>query len=270
MTSPLDHEEIQSLLGAFALDAVDPDEARAVEEHLATCPRCRAEVDTYVEVAGALGNSVEPVPGQLWDRIALGVQTSGRGPVREELEATDLARIVTGNDELAEARRRRAKAASSLRQRALVVVASAAAVLAVVFGLQLGSANHNLDSTRAALAAKGDGAAVTAALQTPGHQVVDLRSTRGVRLARFVLLPDGQGYLVSSSLSRLPRDETYQLWGKIEGQPISLALLGNDPSRGGFTVASATPSTLMVTIEPSGGVTTPDRAPLASGNVTRA
>ncbi len=32
------HHEIEELLGAYALDAVDADEARLVEDHLADCP----------------------------------------------------------------------------------------------------------------------------------------------------------------------------------------------------------------------------------------
>ena len=32
-------------LALYALDALDPDEARAVEAHLAGCPSCRAELD---------------------------------------------------------------------------------------------------------------------------------------------------------------------------------------------------------------------------------
>ena len=49
--SPLTHEDIQELLGAYALHAVDPDEAELVERHLETCPRCRAEVEGHREVA---------------------------------------------------------------------------------------------------------------------------------------------------------------------------------------------------------------------------
>ena len=147
-------------------------------------------------------------------------------------------------------------------------LAVAAAVLAVVFGVELQSANHNLASTRSALAAKGDTAAVSAALATPGHQLIEMRSRQGSVVAEFVLLANGQRLLVSSSMPPLPRDETYQLWGKIEGQPISLALLGNRPAHAGFTVASATPSSLLVTVEPAGGVTTPDRSPLAIGTVS--
>ena len=72
------HVEIEELLGAYALDAVDEDERREVEEHLATCPRCRGEVAAHREVAAMLGNATGEgpavAPENLWDRIAASLQ----------------------------------------------------------------------------------------------------------------------------------------------------------------------------------------------------
>jgi anti-sigma factor RsiW len=34
----MNHDDLQSLLGAYALDALDPEEVAAVEEHLARVP----------------------------------------------------------------------------------------------------------------------------------------------------------------------------------------------------------------------------------------
>src|SRR5277367_4973852 len=76
----MSHDEAGDLLGAYALDAVDGDEYAELEEHLDTCPRCRAELDSLREVAAAMGNSVEPVPEGLWSQIAL------RLPDRQEDE----------------------------------------------------------------------------------------------------------------------------------------------------------------------------------------
>ena len=65
------HHEIEELLGAYALDAVDAEEARVVEEHLLVCPRCRAEVAEHREVAALLTSGTsEPVPDGVWNRIA--------------------------------------------------------------------------------------------------------------------------------------------------------------------------------------------------------
>ena len=49
------HEESIEFLATYALDAVEGEEREAVEEHLAECPRCRAELDAFREVTTALG-----------------------------------------------------------------------------------------------------------------------------------------------------------------------------------------------------------------------
>ena len=41
-----------------------------------------------------------------------------------------------------------------------------------------------------------------------------------------MVLPDGRGYLVQSDLPSLSAKETYQLWGVVGGQPISIGILG--------------------------------------------
>ena len=69
MNVELTHEEIQELLGAFALDAVDGDEAEAIELHLRECPRCRAEVTEQREVAALLAHTGATAPEGVWVRI---------------------------------------------------------------------------------------------------------------------------------------------------------------------------------------------------------
>jgi anti-sigma factor RsiW len=46
----MDPETLHGLTAAYALDALDPEERDAFEEHLAGCERCRVEV---AELAGA-------------------------------------------------------------------------------------------------------------------------------------------------------------------------------------------------------------------------
>jgi anti-sigma-K factor RskA len=97
---------------------------------------------------------------------------------------------------------------------------------------------------------------------------VDLDTPSHVQLARFVVLPDGRGYLVSSSAPTLSADQTYQLWGIVGKEPISLGLLGDSPRQAAFTMAGATrPSQLSITAEPSGGSVSPTGPILATGTV---
>jgi hypothetical protein len=272
------HADVREMLGAYALDAVDRADATLVTQHLAECPRCLGELDALREIACAIGTMVEPVPPQLWDRIAEHMDDSLRASFpadRLELNSNRWSGAQSAGSEgsvrstRADHRRRAHEDRGHVRAVRVATSALGIAAAVVVALLLAGwsSANSRVSRLDEALAAKGDAAAVSAAVQVPGHKVVDLRSVEGRQAGQLVLLPGGRGYLVSSTMPALPGDETYQLWGLIDGQPISLGLLGSHPSQAAFTVSAASPSQFMVTIEPVGGVTTPDRGPIATGVV---
>jgi anti-sigma-K factor RskA len=262
----ISHEEASDLLGAYALHAVDADEVIQVEEHLDTCPRCRAELDGLREVAGALGNSVAESPDGLWSGIV------SRLPERQEGEeqVPPMPRL-SGQDPSPF----RAPATTPATRRqpgrgAVATVAAfavAAAAVAVVLGIGLVQANHKVSNLQAA-AGHQAGATVAAALATPGHQVIDLDSATNRQLAEFVVVPDRRGFLVSSHLPKLESGHTYQLWGIGGTQPISLGLLGASPRQATFTMAgSVQPMQLSITAEPAGGSVAPTGAVVASGTV---
>ena len=46
--------DVHDLTAAYALDALDPEEERSYEQHLAGCERCREELASFSEVAGSL------------------------------------------------------------------------------------------------------------------------------------------------------------------------------------------------------------------------
>ena len=287
MSSPIsDHpDHPDDLLAPYALDAVDPHEAAAVRHHLQQCPRCRAEVDGYLETAAALGTmpvvALEtPPPAALWDRIAAGLGDRVAEPPDEPQFLRDLRshrpavpEAPAGDQppvDLPAAPVLITAARASHRRQAArwatAAVAVAATVVAVVLGVNLSQTNHQLHQTRDALAAAPAGA--QAALQEPGHRVVSLDSPTGAQLAEFVIAPDGRGYMVSSSMPSLSGNHTYQLWGIFGGRPISLGLMGTSPHQATFTVASsATPSALAVTVEPAAGAVAPTETPVASGAV---
>ena len=101
---------------------------------------------------------------------------------------------------------------------------------------------------------------------SPGHKIVNLESTSHAKLAQFVIVPGGRGYLVSSSLPGLSSGKTYQLWGLIGNQPISLGLMGTSPNQSTFTMAgNQNPERLSITVEPSGGSVVPTGPIVASG-----
>ena len=86
--TPRSHVEIEELLGAYALDAVEADEREAIEEHLRSCPRCRAEVDAGREVAAGLAQTGAPAPPELWERIAATLEGDAPPPLRAVPDAS--------------------------------------------------------------------------------------------------------------------------------------------------------------------------------------
>lgn len=55
-------EEIHTLIGAYALDALEPDEREAFERHLDDCPECREEATGLAEAAAEWGESLAATP----------------------------------------------------------------------------------------------------------------------------------------------------------------------------------------------------------------
>jgi anti-sigma factor RsiW len=255
----MSHEQASELLGAYALDAVDGEELTELEHHLDECPRCRAELDSLREVAGALGTGVETVPEGLWSSIA------SRLPERPHEETPPpMPRLVRSGRSPAEgaSRRRRGRVAVAT----LAAVAVALVAVAAVLGVGLINANDRADNLQQT--ATGRSSTVTAALQTPGHRVVSLRDGKHMLAVQFVVVPDGRGYLLASHLPALASGKTYQLWGIVGSQAISLGLLGPHPGEATFTMAGARrPSSLALTAEPAGGTAGPTGPILAMGAV---
>ena len=238
--SPLTHEDVQELLGAYALHAVDPEEVALVEEHLESCPRCRAEVEGHREVATLLGNSGGDAPDGLWDRIASQLEESPP-PLRLEVQG--------GATVTPLAPRRRATS------RVVVAALGAAAALAIaVLGAQVVRQQDRLDGMESALEETTLQAAANQAFDDPAGTKLQLQSSDGAVSARAVVLPDGSGFLMAHELPGLDEDRTYQLWGDSgEGALVSLGLLGTDPTTIAFHAGSDV-AALAITAEEAGGV----------------
>lgn len=251
----MNHAEIESFLGAYALDALDPSEADVVTRHLEECPRCRAEVSAHLETVALLGNLGAEAPPGLWDRIA-GDIAGGR----EEAPplVTPLARPG-----------RAVRPRSSGPRRMATVLLAAAAVVIALLAVDVVRLDRRVSRMQTAISAGGNERAAAAVLLSPDHRDVRLLSTDGQVKAEVVVAQNGDGYVVATNLPPLAGGRTYQLWGLAGGRVVSLGLLGGDPRLAGFRIDGAV-SQLMVTAEPSGGVVVPDGAVLVQGEVASA
>ncbi len=62
------HEDMRDLVPAYAVDALEPEEARAFEAHLQECEDCQEEVTRLQEVAAQLATGVAAVEPPPWLR----------------------------------------------------------------------------------------------------------------------------------------------------------------------------------------------------------
>lgn len=227
------HDEIDELLGAFALDAVDDDERREIEAYLEVSPRARAEVQAHREVATMLAFGGSSAPEGLWDRIAGALEAAPPAP------GPELAKVLP----ITSRRRRWSTAGTALAAAAAAVVATV--VVAEVVRDDRGRTEQSAPSAIAQAfgEAWSDPAARKARLVADGVE----------GSADVVIEPDGIGFVSASQLPELPEERTYQLWGVVEDRVISLGVLGNRPDIEPFTVDDQ-PTVLVITQEVAGGV----------------
>lgn len=233
-------EEIEELLGAYALDAVDEDERQEIETYLQTNPRARAEVQEYREVASMLAFGGADAPEGVWDRIvaALEEPPPPLQLVRPEAVRAEPARPT---------RRPRTRWWGPLAIAAALVVA---AVLVV----------RDDDGSVGDLRALAQ-----SAIDDPGARRVELKAPDGSVVTTAVVV-DGKGYLFGDSLRRLDPDSTWQLWGVRGGEAISLGVLGSEPSVVAFSTQGPFEA-LALTVERRGGVPASSQLPAAVGTL---
>jgi anti-sigma factor RsiW len=170
-----DHE----LTAAYALDALDGDDRERYETHLATCDRCRAELQGFWRVSGALAHAA-----------------GGPAPPPELRE-----RILSA----ARAERPNVVPFRPRRSGALATVAAAAAVALLAVGAWGVSVSRELDDAERELAVLSDPEARTFAADGDA--------------ARLVVARDGDAALVVRSLPPAPAGKDYEIWVLDGGTP---------------------------------------------------
>jgi putative zinc finger protein len=116
-------EHLRSAIGAYALEALDPDEAAEVRRHLEVCPQCAAEHDDLASLPGLLS-------------LAAGAEEAVNKPLPEAFEERLLDAFARDH---AASPRRRLRWSLPRRRRLAAAALGVAAVAAAVVGLQVGS-----------------------------------------------------------------------------------------------------------------------------------
>jgi anti-sigma-K factor RskA/putative zinc finger protein len=220
--------DLHDLTAAYALDALDEEELRAYEEHLASCERCREELAELAVPATALAYGVESPapPAALRDRIL-------------ETARAERPNVVP------------------LRPRVLWTtgtLAAAAACAAIGVGIWATSLSRSLDRERSAARR------VSSVVADPAAQRVSLSNGHG----SLYVAPTGTAALALARLKPAPHGKTYEAWVADGGRPRRAGTFGGGGAAKVVTLDRrvTSGSRVMVTIERAGGVSVPTGAPL--------
>ena len=255
MSTDRPDDDVRSLLGAYALDAVDDVERRAVERLLERDPAAAAEVASLRAAAAELGGAVAaaPPPGL---RAAVLAEVA-RTPQAPPLPATS-ASSASSAPSASSARDPRSRGARSRRpvaRRATALVAAAAAVALVLPGVAVWR------SVERAQAAEERAEVLAEALTDPGATLVRADVTGGGHAV--AVLADDRAVLLAEDLPALTGDRVYQVWAVGAEAPRPAGFL--DPDDGAALVLAEgyrAGEAVAVSVEPRGGSAAPTTDPV--------
>jgi anti-sigma-K factor RskA len=234
-------QDTHALSGAYALDALSPEEAGRFERHLEGCDPCRVEVREFREVAAQLGaRAAETPPASLREKVLTHADRTRQEPPPGGTGSVEGARV------------------TPLRRRWVGFLAAAAFVLVAGVAVLQPALDRDEEPAIPALAA-------------PVAQVFEAEDVR----AETVEVADGGVLRVAVSREQdrmavdaraLPDpggDQVYQLWTGRDGRMTSAGVL--DPEATGAAMAMPEAGvTLNVTIEPAGGSEQPTSTPIVT------
>jgi anti-sigma-K factor RskA len=190
---PMDHAAVDELGAAWALGALEPDEARAVREHLATCTQPHAELRALLGVEEVLAMSLDPIEPS----------PALRERVMASIERTAQARAPVERPPRAPEPRERSGWLDWLSPRVARPLALAAVVAVVAVGAWGVTLQSQLAERDRALRAVADAIAA-------GETAFRVEGTAG---RGYVVDTPGSGAaLVVTDLAALPANRIYELW----------------------------------------------------------
>jgi anti-sigma-K factor RskA len=255
------HEQVLDLAAGFVLGALEPDEERAVREHLATCSLPHDELAELGAVVSTLAVAVEQVepPPSLRDRVmaaaARDLESRGSGAAQPSVRPSPLAAVPGARRAV-----RPARLGWALGLAAVLVIAA------------LGAWNVTLRSDLDAAAAYRQHVeqVLTAAARQGSHSAI-LRSDANPAIGGLaVVASDGSVQVVMRGLAPTTGRSVYEAWviaGENAPVPIGSFTVGSDGT--GYLTASGAPAaagiTVALTLEAGPGATTPTPPIISAG-----
>jgi anti-sigma-K factor RskA len=248
------HEE---LLPAYALGAVDGEDLREIEVHLATgCAECRRQLDLWQGDLEELAASVEPVaPSDMARRRIQRLAGGGEAaaPVRSRSGSRWMAILAAASLLIA--------AVSGWRQTRLGEDLERVGAERDRLARQVSEMNQQTGLARAEAQRMAESLAI---MTSPGARCIHLAGLGSTPTAvghAFVDTRQGEAVFFALGLPVLESGKTYQLWWIQGGKPVSAGIFNVDEQGTGRVQVESAPQgatdAWAVTVEPAGGVPQP-------------
>lgn len=238
--------DLHTLTGAYALDAVSPEECAEFEEHLEDCVACAQEVRELREIAARMGASeaMQPPP-HLKALIVAAGDNQSQLPPRIEPPSGE-----PQNQFVARSKRR------NWQPRLLAAAAAAVLIGGAVIGVS------HLDREPESNLAAG----VTRVFKAEDANTKTMTTRNGGKTYRISVATSpsrGEMAVDTDELPELSGNQVYQLWS-IAGDRYESAAVLNDPKTGAAMAMPSPGVKVAITIEPGGGSEQPTTDPIVS------
>ena len=244
MTSTTD---VHTLSGAYALDALDEQEAADFREHLSGCDSCCQEVRELRDAAARMGavETIQPPP-ELRARVLAAADRTPQVPPVPRSEEPSVVTPMVRPDGATGRRRGRRWDRLALAAAAVLVVGGGAAGITQVLGDS--ESGQLTDADRV--------------FQAEDARTLDEPTMNGGEL--IVAISDERGEMAvdTSELPELEDGRVYQLWTiGADDAAVSVGVIEAPGEKAAMRLPPEG-STVALTIEPAGGSETPTKAPI--------
>ena len=266
----MEHQDYQELLALHALNALDASDARSLEQHLAGCNACRAEMIELRDASALLAHAATPVAPRAEVRDQILAKARSEQPARQS--DNTLAQVV--------AMPRRTRLSPNVLRLAAAVAFVALLVGVIVLwrrdvksrqeiarlSRQLNAEQRELARDRDVLARQREALAL---LNSPTAKKMELAGTQAAQTARGTFVYDqktGRAILMAEGLPATPADKAYELWFIPKGHsPMAGRIFTIDASGHAMLPEQMPPeamesAVIAITLEPKKGSAVPTGA----------
>ncbi|QGK69080.1 anti-sigma factor [Allosaccharopolyspora coralli] len=247
------------LTGAYAVDALSPEERREFERHMSDCPECAEEISELQATAARLGATAATTPPEsLKSRVLSEVATTRQAPPTEREEPRPEATVT------------RIPTRAAWGTRLAVAAAVLGVALAGVFGaIAYDSHQQRTVAEQQMQDVRERGATMTEIMEAPDAETLTA-SEGGLRATTVLSDGIGKAMFLGNEVTPPPEGSVYQLWFIGEYGYESAGLLQQDPSGSLDPLIAQLPAetqAMGVTVEPTGGSPQPTTNPVLTMDV---